>query len=122
MRTFHGPLTLSSLGRDRCGSVSGRPHGLVESPAEHFQLMRDRCDVRRVRDRADIEPFVKLPLTSKDVQAVARLTKLSRVRQRAREREPRGHEGRAVLTTAAATSGGGDARSAKRRASWRFCS
>lgn len=52
----------------------------VEAPAEHFQLMRDRSDVRRLRDLPEIDAYVKLPLKSEEILAVAKLTKLSRVR------------------------------------------
>jgi len=54
----------------------------VESPAKQFQYMRDRCDLRRLLDREDLEPLIKLPLTSKDIAEFARLTKLSKVRPR----------------------------------------
>ena len=64
-----------------CPSLRGGLVGItVEAPAEHFQLMRDRSDVRRLRDLPEIDAFVKLPLTSKDIQEVAKRTKLSRVR------------------------------------------
>ena len=48
--------------------------------------MRDRCDLRRLLDREDLESLIKLPLTSKDIAEFARLTKLSKVRPRALNR------------------------------------
>jgi hypothetical protein len=60
----------------------------VETPADEFQVLRDRCDVRRVHKMADLDTLFQLPLAPKQVQQVARKTKLSKASPHTgRERE-----------------------------------